>query len=59
MKLNFREGTNLQQAMGETVGYVNRRRAIMPPGTVPPFLCRRRGDVKRASDEIREGTPLR
>lgn len=40
MKLSFREGTNMQQAMAETVGYVNRARAFMPPGTVPPFITR-------------------
>ena len=26
--------------MAETVGYVNRARAFMPPGTVPPFITR-------------------
>ena len=26
--------------MSETVGYVNRARAFMPPGTVPPFITR-------------------
>jgi len=26
--------------MAETVGYVNRSRAFMPPGTVPPFIMR-------------------
>ena len=36
MKLTFREGTNMEQAMAETVGYVNRARAFMPPGTVSP-----------------------
>ncbi len=40
MKLMFREGTDMQQAMAETVGYVNRARAFMPPGTVPPFITR-------------------
>src|SRR5580693_983583 len=40
MKLTFREGTNMQQTMAETVGYVNRARAFMPPGTVPPFITR-------------------
>ena len=40
MKLSFREGTNMQQAMAETVGYVTRARAFMPPGTVPPFITR-------------------
>src|ERR1039457_2840057 len=40
MKLVFHEGTNLSQAMSETVGYVNRARAFKPPGTVPPFVMR-------------------
>jgi multidrug efflux pump subunit AcrB len=40
MKLIFHEGTNMSQAMSETVGYVNRARAFMPPGTVPPFITR-------------------
>lgn len=30
----------MQQAMAETVGYVNRARAFMPPGTVQPFITR-------------------
>ena len=40
MKLYFHPGTNMAQAMAETVGYVNRARAFMPPGTVPPFIMR-------------------
>src|SRR6201997_3190764 len=40
MKLVFHENTNMSQAMAETVGYVNRARAFMPPGTVPPFITR-------------------
>jgi len=40
MKLVFHEGTDMASAMGETVGYVNRARAFMPPGTVPPFITR-------------------
>jgi multidrug efflux pump subunit AcrB len=40
MKLVFHNGTNMAQAMGETVGYVNRARSFMPPGTVPPFITR-------------------
>jgi multidrug efflux pump subunit AcrB len=40
LKLTFRENTNMQQAMAETVGYVNRAHAFMPPGTVPPFITR-------------------
>jgi multidrug efflux pump subunit AcrB len=40
MKLTFHPGTNMAQAMAETIGYVNRARAFMPPGTVPPFVMR-------------------
>ena len=40
MKLVFHQGTDMASAMGETVGYVNRARAFMPPGTVPPFVTR-------------------
>jgi multidrug efflux pump subunit AcrB len=40
MKLQFYSGTDMNQAMAETVGYVNRSRAFMPPGTVPPFITR-------------------
>src|SRR5580700_7187759 len=40
MKLIFHEGTDMAGAMAETVGYVNRARAFMPPGTVPPFITR-------------------
>lgn len=40
MKLQFHPGTDMSQAMSETIGYVNRSRAMMPPGTVPPFVMR-------------------
>lgn len=40
MKLFFHPGTDMAQGMAETVGYVNRSRAFMPPGTVPPFIMR-------------------
>jgi len=40
MKLVFHPGTDMSQAMAEVVGYVNRARAFMPPGTVPPFITR-------------------
>ncbi|MFM9146561.1 MAG: efflux RND transporter permease subunit, partial [Verrucomicrobiota bacterium] len=40
MKLQFHPGTDMAQAMSEVVGYVNRSRAMMPPGTVPPFIMR-------------------
>ncbi len=40
IKLQFHPGTDMSQAMSETVAYVNRARAFMPPGTVPPFITR-------------------
>jgi multidrug efflux pump subunit AcrB len=40
MKLQFHPGTDMSQAMSETVAYVNRARAFMPPGTVPPLITR-------------------
>src|SRR5438128_1731153 len=40
LKLFFHPGTNMPQAIAETISYVNRARAFMPPGTVPPFVMR-------------------
>src|SRR5246127_2131507 len=40
MKLYLHPGTDMAQAMAETVQYVNRARAFMPPGTLPPFIMR-------------------
>src|SRR5690242_20039452 len=40
IKLQFYPSTDMSQAMSETVAYVNRARAFMPPGTVPPFIMR-------------------
>ncbi len=40
MKLQFHAGTNMAQAMAETISYVNRARGKMPPGTIPPFVMR-------------------
>src|SRR5580693_10729332 len=40
IKLAFHPGTNMASAMAETVSYVNRARAFMPVGTVPPFVTR-------------------
>jgi len=40
IKIQFNEDTDMSQAMAEVVGYVNRSRAFMPPGTVPPFITR-------------------
>src|SRR5215468_4178227 len=40
MKLYFHPGSDMAQAMAETINYVNRSRAFMPPGTVAPFVMR-------------------
>ncbi|MCC6493571.1 MAG: efflux RND transporter permease subunit [Pirellulales bacterium] len=40
MKLYFHPGTDMSQAMAETINYVNRSQAFMPPGTVSPFVMR-------------------
>jgi len=40
LKLTFHPGTDMSQAMAQTVGYVDRSRAFMPPGTVAPFIMR-------------------
>jgi len=40
IKLQFHPGMDMSQALSETISYVNRARAFMPPGTVPPFVMR-------------------
>ena len=40
IKLQFHPGTNMAQALAETVNYVNRAKAFMPEGIVPPFVMR-------------------
>jgi multidrug efflux pump subunit AcrB len=40
IKLQFHPGTDMSQAMAETVAYVNAARAFMPTGTLPPFITR-------------------
>src|ERR1044071_5566330 len=40
LKLTFHPGTDMTQALAQTIGYVNRARAFMPPGTVGPFIMR-------------------
>src|SRR6184192_3565464 len=40
LKLTFHPGTDMSQAMAQTVGYVDRSRAFMPPGTVAPLIMR-------------------
>lgn len=40
IKLYFHPGTDMSQALAQTVAYINRSWAFMPPGTVPPFVVR-------------------
>ncbi|PWT95685.1 MAG: acriflavin resistance protein [Bacteroidetes bacterium] len=40
IKLQFHEGTDMANAMAETVSYATRARSFMPPGTLPPFVMR-------------------
>jgi len=40
IKLQFHPGTDMAQAIAETINYANRARAFMPPGTLPPFIMR-------------------
>src|SRR5947208_13041936 len=40
IKLYFHPGTDMSEALAQTVSYVDRSRAFMPPGTVAPFVVR-------------------
>jgi len=40
LRLTFHPGTDMSQALAQTISYVNRARAFMPPGTVSPFVIR-------------------
>jgi multidrug efflux pump subunit AcrB len=40
LRLSFHPGTDMSEALAQTVSYVNRARAFMPPGTVSPFVIR-------------------
>src|SRR2546428_5188888 len=40
IKLVFHPGTDMAQALAQTIGYVDRARAFMPYGTVAPFIMR-------------------
>src|SRR5881392_1439011 len=40
IKLYFHPGTDMNQALAQTISYVNRAHAFMPFGTVPPFIMR-------------------
>ncbi|HVA63562.1 MAG TPA: efflux RND transporter permease subunit [Terriglobales bacterium] len=40
LKLTFHPGTDMSQALAQTISYVNRAHSFMPYGTVPPFVIR-------------------
>src|SRR5579863_5337373 len=40
LKLAFLPGTDMNQALSQTVAYIERAHAYMPAGTVPPFVLR-------------------
>jgi len=40
LKLTFHAGTDMSEALAQTIAYVNRARAFMPAGTVGPFIMR-------------------
>lgn len=40
LKLSFRPGTDMNQALSQTVAYIERAHAYMPSGTVSPFVLR-------------------
>ncbi|HKW00022.1 MAG TPA: efflux RND transporter permease subunit [Vicinamibacterales bacterium] len=40
LKLTFHPGTDMAEALAQTIAYVNRARAFMPAGTVGPFIMR-------------------
>src|SRR5712672_4570501 len=45
LKLTFHAGTDMAEALAQTIGYTNRARAFMPPGTVGPFIIRLDADT--------------
>ncbi len=40
LRLTFHSGTDMSEALAQTISYINRARAFMPPGTVSPFVFR-------------------
>src|ERR1700739_3116805 len=40
LRLTFHPGTNMSDALAQTISYVNAARAFIPPGTVAPFVIR-------------------
>src|ERR1700720_3435338 len=56
IKLQFHPGTNMAQATAETVAYVDRARAFMPTGAVPPFVMRFDGGSVPVGDLVFSST---
>src|SRR6201988_4678130 len=56
IKLQFQPGTNMAQAVAETVSYVDRARAFMPTGTLPPFVMRFDGGSVPVGDLVFSST---
>src|SRR5229473_2640925 len=56
IKLQFHPGTDMAQATAETVAYVDRARAFMPTGTVPPFVMRFDGGSVPVGDLVFSST---
>ncbi|HZS44202.1 MAG TPA: efflux RND transporter permease subunit [Blastocatellia bacterium] len=52
VKLYFHPGTDMSQALAQTVSYVERSRAFMPPGTVSPFIVRYDGGSVPVGDLV-------
>jgi multidrug efflux pump subunit AcrB len=52
IKLQFHPGTNMAQAVAETVSYVDRARVFMSTGTVPPFDMRFDGSSVPVGDLV-------
>src|SRR5712675_1017198 len=54
IKLQFHPGTNMARATAETVAYVDRARAFMATGTVPPFVMRFDGGSVPVGDLVQQ-----
>ena len=40
LKLYFQPGTNMAEATAQTVAYANKALAVLPPGSLPPYVIR-------------------
>lgn len=52
VKLSFQPGTDMNAAVAETISYVERSRAYMPPNTVAPFIMRFDADSVPVGDLV-------